>query len=198
MKKYRIKAYQVFKESDFPLVCYRHKTHNPCGLHSHEFYELVVVVSGKGRHLTDEGDYPIEGGDAFVVHGNMRHGYADTEQMALVNIIFEPKQLHLPMGFLRDLPGYHVLFRIEPRMRDINKFETHLHLSEEELAEANGLIWRLEQELNYKRAGYKFMSCSYLMNLIVFLSRCYSHTREPARRPLMKMGEVLSLSLIHI
>jgi len=192
MKRRRIKAYQVFEDSDFPLVCHRHESHNPCPLHSHEFHELVVVLSGKGTHITDNGDYQIEGGDVFVIRGNMRHGYANTEKMALVNIIYDPKRLNLPMTLLRDLPGYHVLFRIAPKMREYNQFHKPLRLSEEELAETAGMIWRLEQELNRKNPGYKFAACSWLMNLITFLSRCYSRVPSHAEKPFVKIGDVLS------
>jgi len=189
---FRIKASAVFSDRSFPLACYRHESHAACRLHNHEFYELVVVLAGHGKHVTEKEEYRIEGGDVFVVRGDMAHGYADTERMTLVNILFDPRRLSLPMAELRDLPGYHVLFRIEPRMREYDRFRSRLRLSEEELAEAAGLIYRLQQELERKRPGYRFMASAQLMNLIGFLSRCHAHTTEPAKRPLMRMGEVLS------
>ena len=189
---HRIKASSVFPDHGFPLECYRHDAHAACVLHSHEFHELVVVLAGHGKHITEKEEYRIEGGDVFVVRGDMTHGYADTERMTLVNILFDPRRLSLPMSELRDLPGYHVLFRVEPRLREYDRFRSRLRLSEEELAEAAGLIYRLQQELDRKKPGYRFMACAQLMNLIGFLSRCHAHATEPAKRPLMKMGEVLS------
>jgi AraC-like DNA-binding protein len=188
----RIKSTTVFRDDSFPLACLRIADHRACAIHSHEFHELVVILTGHGRHVTDRGEYSLDAGDVFLVRGNMAHGYADTDRMTLVNILFDPKRLELPMADLRDLPGYHALFRVEPRLRAYDRFRSRLHLSEEELAEAAGQIARLEEELTRMAPGYRFHACAHLMSLIGFVSRCYSHSARLTNRPLLRMGEVLS------
>lgn len=193
----RIKSTGVFEDKSFPLACQRHDSHGATGLHSHEFYELVVILAGRGRHVTDVETYDIEGGDVFVIRGDMAHGYADTDRMTLVNILYNPRPLGLPLSELRDVPGYHALFRVEPRLRAYGGFRSRLRLSEEELAEAAGMIFRLQEELERKRPAYRFMACVHLMNLIGFVSRCYSREPQPSLHPLLKMGEVLSFIECH-
>lgn len=187
-----IKAAAVFEDAAFPLSCRRHENHLSSAVHSHDFHELVVILSGHGRHITDEGDYPVQAGDVFLIRGDMVHGYAETDRMALVNILFEPRRLKLPLGGLRDVPGYHSLFRIEPGLRRLNRFRSRLRLSEEELAEAARLIPQLQEELDHKRPGYRFMACAHLMRLIAYLSRCYSPGGKRSNERLPRMGDVLS------
>ena len=71
-----------------------------------------MILTGQGRHVTDAGEYPIQAGDVFLIRDQMAHGYADTRDMTLVNILFDPHRLQLPLSDLRDLPGYLVLFRV--------------------------------------------------------------------------------------
>ena len=189
----RIKASSVFTEDEsFPLSVRRVEDHEDCGVHSHEFHELVVILAGRGRHITERKASPLEAGDVFLIRGNMRHGYGDMDGMTLVNILFDPRRLRLPMAFLRDLPGYHALFRVDPQMKAHERVRSRLRLSEEELAEAAGMIVRLQQEMARRKPGYRFLACTHLMALIGFLSRCYAHASRHADRPLLRMGEVLS------
>ncbi len=191
MKK-RLKSAAHFSDNAFPLACMRIEDHRDLGIHSHEFHEMVVILAGRGRHVTGREDYSIEAGDVFLLRADMAHGYEDTDRMTLVNILFDPKRLALPMDLLRDLPGYHALFRVEPHLRAYHGFRHRLRLSGEQLAEAAGLIARLQEELNRKAPGYRFQACAHLMHLIVFVSRCYGRSERPMDRPLLRLGEVLS------
>lgn len=188
----KIKASAVFADEAFPLAFRRHDDHGDTDVHTHEFYELVVILAGHGRHITDREEYPLKGGDVFLLRGEMEHGYADTERMTLVNILFDPDRLGLPMAYLQDVAGYHALFHVEPRLRAQDRFRNRLRLAEEELAEAAKMIVRIQQELERKRPGYRFQACADLMNLIEFLSRCYSHVNRQSDRSLLRVSEVLS------
>ncbi len=188
-----IRSSHVFGGEGFPLKLARHEDHGGSRHpHRHEFHELVVLLGGRGTHVTDHGDYRIEAGDVFMIRGDMTHTYADVEKMSLVNILFQPRRLGLPLQLLNDLPGYHVLFRIEPRLRRAGRFGQRLKLAEDELAEAATQIASLEEELEQRAEGYRFMACMRLMHLLGYLSRCYSKAELSRHRPLMRLGEVLS------
>jgi AraC-like DNA-binding protein len=183
----------VFHDNGFPLRVMRLPNHGATDrLHRHEFHELVVITNGRGRHLTDNDDYVLEAGDVFLLRGQMKHGYADVDRMGLINILFKPRELGLPLADLGDIPGYQLLFRIEPRLRQQARFRDRLHLTTDKLAEAIRLAVQLEQELRVRPPGYRFTARAHLMQLIAYLSRCYASTRRTVDEPLHALGEVLS------
>ncbi len=188
----RIPSSSVFQNPAFPLVVRQHDSHGNTDVHKHDFHELVVILAGKGRHITDRDEYPLSAGDVVLIRGNMAHGYADVHQMKLVNIIFAPRRLGLPLNYLEDLPGYHILFRIEPRLRGHNTLQDRLHLSEVELAKVAGMIAELDKNLKEKSPGYRFHTLTLLMELISFLSVSYSKPNPKSNQALLRMGEVLS------
>jgi AraC-like DNA-binding protein/quercetin dioxygenase-like cupin family protein len=185
---------QLFPEEDFALRVMRIRSHSPASLHEHDFHELVVVLGGAARHVTSEGHYPISAGDVFLIRGDMAHGYEETNRLMIVNILFDPAGLGLPTDDLRRLPGYHVLFRLEPLLRRQHGFRSRLRLATDQLAEAAGLITRLENELVGRPPGYRFMARAHLMHLIGFLSRSYADAPAEAaeRRSLLALAGVLS------
>lgn len=182
----------LFDDRRFPLRVLNISSHGPIKLHQHEFEELVIILAGQGEHITGKENYPLETGDVFMIRRGMSHAYANTRDFSLVNILFDPKRLHLPISDLGNIPGYHVLFRIEPRLPPKERTGSRLRLTTAELAEAVKLVAHLTAELTNKAAGYRYMACAHLMNLIGFLSRCYTRTSIRGNQSIMGIGEVLS------
>ena len=174
----------------FPVVVDRQTPQEPVGLHTHEFTELVIIVGGRGVHFSGQETYEIIAGDAFVVTG--AHGYKDTEQLNLVNILFHPRRLALPLAEARKLPGYHAFFALEPQYRRYHRFKSCLHLGLDQLSRVSGLLDEMEKELAERRPGFEFLVTALLMQLIGFLSRAYARMRAPSSRPLLRLGAVLS------
>jgi AraC-like DNA-binding protein len=174
----------------FPLVVHRVSPHGPTSLHVHDFTELVIILGGRGEHFSADASYPVIAGDAFVV--TEAHGYRNTEDLDLVNILFDKKGLALPLEEARKLPGYHAFFALEPRYRSRHGFRSILHLDLKELAVIAGLVAELETELHRRSSGFEHMAKSILLLLIGRLSRAYERMRAVETRPLLRLGSVLS------
>jgi len=156
-----------------------------------------VILAGKGRHLTERGDYPLTAGDVFLIRGEMAHGYADTEAMTLINIFFDPRRLRLPTHALAEVPGYQALFRVEPHLRHMRPLPPHLHLPPDDLARAAAIIAELSAELDEQKPGYRFAALADLMRLLVFLSRRYFRSPRAERPTLKPISELLSYIEAH-
>jgi AraC-like DNA-binding protein len=161
-------------------------------LHSHEFDELVMILGGRGVHFTGKEEHWICAGDVFVVDEKRAHCYRHTKDLRLVNIMFDRARMQLPLLDVREVPGFHVLFTLEPRYRRQHRFMSRLRLSPEDLDVAEAMVHRLERECKGRRRGYVFAATAVFMELVAHLSRCYSQTQADSSLSLLRLGETLS------
>ena len=161
-------------------------------LHYHEFSELVVIIKGSGVHFSDKDEYHVCAGDVFFVAPMRPHGYKDLHGLELINVLYLPDALNLPMDRVRTTPGYKALFELEPESRSRNAFQGKLTLPFENLNELEDLISELEKELESKRSGFQFLAISQLMRIIGMLSRLYEEKPTQNSLHLVKLGETIS------
>lgn len=183
---------EFFTDEKLPLVLLRRSPQQPYPLHTHQFSELVVITKGKGVHFTENAEYEVRAGDAFVVHGDQAHGYRDLDNLILVNILFDRDLLGIPMADLRTLSGYHALFKLEPQYREAHRFESRLRISSRQMEHVLALVDLLENEIKEKEPGYVFQSTAFFMQVIGFLSRCYSNSEAPELQSVLRIGEIIS------
>jgi AraC-like DNA-binding protein/mannose-6-phosphate isomerase-like protein (cupin superfamily) len=182
----------VFATPDLPLRVVRLADHGATPIqHGHSFHELVLILAGRGTHAVGDETYRLRAGDVFVVLGDTTHGYPETDRLSLINILYDPAHLGFPIVDLGVLPGYHALFTVEPQVRRRQKFKSRLRLGMRQLAHTTELVAHMEEEFAEKRRGYKFMAVARLMELIGYLSRCYSQLELEETRPVAQISELL-------
>lgn len=185
------KVHRILPE-EFPLEIDLQYPQGPVSLHGHGFDELVIIQRGQGVHFTEKESYVISAGDVFIIRKGRSHGYRDTSNMHLVNILFHLDAMNMPRNELKKLPGYHALFMIQPEIRGQARFKHRLRLSPEQLAHAAGIIEEITNETRKRTPGYEFMSTANFMRLAGFLSRCYSKMYERNQIPMLKFANVIS------
>lgn len=181
-----------FHRDGFPIVVERRDPQEPFGLHSHEFSEIVIITGGHGVHTTGEDSYDLAAGDTFVIGGTRPHDYLNMDRLRLINILFDTEALPTDFADLQSLPGYHALFMLEPAWRKRHHFNSRLQLNPAELAEAIEMVERLEAELDDRHAGFGVMATTSLLQLATFLSRCYSKSRSPQSKSLLRVAEAIA------
>lgn len=184
-----------FDTADFPFVLNEPGFQYEYPMHNHDFSELVIVRGGAGIHLVDDQSYPIGRGDVFVISPEVGHAYADTAGMRISNLIFNPRQLPLPMAYLNAMPGYLSLFEVEPRLRKQHEFASRLKLSEAQLRQALAHLEDIRTEYNSRRDGSRAAVIAGLTALIVFLSRCYHEKSEgdKAYETVSRLGQLAGM-----
>ena len=60
-------------------------------LHTHEFLEIVYVLSGTGRHCIGGTWYPVERGNILFINLGQTHSFCTEGQMELTNILLMPE-----------------------------------------------------------------------------------------------------------
>lgn len=160
-------------------------------IHCHQFSELVIVLHGSALHRSPGGEHRIGAGDVFVLHGDQAHGYSESDTLTLVNILFRMEQLALPLCDIDSLSGYHVLFTLEPALRERTKFESRLQLSVEQLSAVHGRLQMMLREREARAPGCQFAMLAHFMLIVCDLCRFYSRLDTPEARSLLRLGSVL-------
>ena len=180
-----------YQRNRFPLSAFRTDSHTNHPPHSHDFTELILVFAGMGIHVGIDGKYSFKGGDVFVIEPGAIHSYRAIEGVSLVNIMYDAKRLYLPEHYFRQLPGYHALFHLEPRVKH-KKGSSNLRLNEADLKRVEVLTGSLLHELKQRPTGYEAMSVAILIELIVFLSRRVEGTTDTRWQNVQTIGKALS------
>ncbi len=141
--------------------------------HSHDFVEVTLVTSGSGFHVFQGREFPVVIGDCFSVLPGEQHGFRDTRDLRVVNLMFYPKLLAGDYPYLAEIPGFRRFFTIEPLFRYETSFTQKLHLSMSQQEECSSLLNRLAAELDAKRPGYRVAARALCLQCIVFLCRAY-------------------------
>jgi AraC-like DNA-binding protein/quercetin dioxygenase-like cupin family protein len=183
---------ELFGAEGFGVAVMRVREHIDLELHTHDFFELVLILGGEAVHRTEDGSYPLVAGDAFLIKPGVAHGYVKTRELELCNILFAPERLSWPEGVLSGLPGYHALFDLEPSFRDLHRFQSRLFLPPRMREEVVGWVELLAEELSGRADGYEQMSLALLIRIIGLLSRCYAGMATPASRTLLAVNKVVS------
>jgi AraC family L-rhamnose operon transcriptional activator RhaR len=175
-----------------PVDILRIRRHRERALHRHGWSELVVVLGGRGVHYTTSETWAIGAGDAFVVSGDGAHGYRDVRDLHLVNVMWYPDRVGLPEGELRELPGYHLLFGVEPALRRAHGFRARLRLGARDLAAVSAVLDELEAELSRCERGFRAMAAAQLVRLVCRIARCDSVSRTDEAAAARRLADVIA------
>lgn len=136
-------------------------------LHGHDFYELVLVISGTGVQYTKDNDYKLGPGSLFLIPIGMQHGYKELKDLSLYNVMIK-KEL-IDYSFFDDItkmPGFKNLLYPE------NKFRTY-RVSPEQGKKLIGYfdIIQKENSLHLDFMGSDALSFATTLTMLVTIGR---------------------------
>lgn len=167
-------------DESFPLFIQFGRHDIPLFVHGHEdFFELVTVLDGSAEHIVDGERSVISKGDVFVIGNGISHGFDSPEDLRICNIMYRPEMLFPGDSDIRQLPGFHALFLLEPYLSSTQHFQSRLRLTPAELARVLPIINAAEQEYTSDQPGRKTMVLSLVRQLAVLLSRLYDCPAKP-------------------
>ncbi len=181
-----------FHEPTLPVKVIKRDPELPYRLHSHQFHELVLIVSGRGITYTPESEYPLAEASLFYVPRGVMHGYKDVEDLVLYNIIWGADFIGAQLLDLQEVPGYTSVFEAQNLVI--------LHLSPSQFAELLPIVQHLESEtddLSYG-SGSRMLAYSLLLELLVTVSRIHDQTPSDANRNIRQLWEVISYMEEHL
>jgi AraC-like DNA-binding protein/mannose-6-phosphate isomerase-like protein (cupin superfamily) len=188
----RLQKQDFFEDPTLPLQVFIRDPQPEFPMHSHGFDELVIIFKGTAMHIIDGQEFPVKAGDVFVISQNHEHQYVEMHGLALANILFDSQVLLMEQWDIRALPGFHVLFSLEPAFRSQHNFRSRLQLSERQLNQTNELVHDLTRETEQRTPGYRVMAKGLFMQLAVTLSRAYSAKPSEESLDLLRIGDAIA------
>lgn len=160
--------------------------------HFHDFSELVIITGGNGVQVIDNEKYEVRSGDVFLIQGCSMHHFLEREQVDLINVMFNPSRLPMPLDWLRRLPGYNVIFELEPSVRTPETFRHRLKMTLHDMADALKIINTMEHELDSENPGHEAAAFNRLLELIIFISRKYEAVNAEKGSGIIRLGRIVS------
>lgn len=116
-----------YLESDKYVHSYLHKDYK-IKMHSHQFYEINIIISGEGRHYISDTNVPATVGDVFVIPPEIEHGYFTEDTLDIYHILLKNEFLNRYRDELSELPNYNLLFDFEPLLRRFSGVNFNLNI----------------------------------------------------------------------
>lgn len=197
-EKDTIKVYELnefTKDSDFPFFIQYGRHEESLFIHSHkDFSELTIVLSGEACHIVENEKMPVKKGEVFIVHGDTKHGYTDTHNFRICNIMFREDYFNFRKYDISRMSGFQALFYIEPGLVKNHHFIGRMSLCKEDFEKIRSEIDVMNNEYQSKKEGYKTFLTSKFMELLVTFSRIYEVNHDDSANKLspLKLGEVIT------
>ncbi|MFA6815150.1 MAG: helix-turn-helix domain-containing protein [Lentisphaeria bacterium] len=160
--------------------------------HFHDFAELVIINHGIGTQVIDTKKYVVKAGDVFLIQGKSVHSFIERHNLKIVNVMFAPNKLPLPLHWLRRLNGYNILFELEPSLRTDETFAHRLRLSALNLTRVNHIVDQLSDELQSGQDGCELGAYQKLLELIIVISRHYDESSRSMNISSLRIGKVIA------
>lgn len=119
-------------EKDEYIKSFVHRNYS-IGYHTHSFYELNIVLSGRGEHMIEGMRREVERGSVFVIPPGVKHSYRNLDTLNVYHMLIHRDFLPSCFGEFQKTTGFSLLFEIEPYLRARYHENMFLTLSEAEL-----------------------------------------------------------------
>ena len=176
-----------FYEPTMQLKVIKRDPELPYRLHSHEFHELVIVISGRGINYTQTEQMPLREGSVFFIPPGLEHGYKDVENLVLYNILYGRNLISRHAMDLTELPGFCAIFLQSEHIEGLT-------LSPSQIAELIPLVQLMEKEADDQSygSGSRTLAYAYLIELLVQISRIYDQIPRETNQTARRLWEVIS------
>ena len=170
-KEYLKQEYQTFR--DYSMYVERVTVTQDFMEHTHEFDEIVIVVSGSGEHLVEQQVYRLGRGDVFVIKGDVKHGFRNNKDLKIINIMYDPRLLFGENEELRFIEGFDYMFLIQPEWLPHLAYPYRVTMEDETVKVVEQLADFLIEQLRDARGQY-YVAVKYgVKTLISYIANNY-------------------------
>lgn len=148
------------------------------GMHMQAFFEINIVIKGRGMHYIENSRIDAKAGDVFVIPPHIAHGYVGGKGFDVCHIIMSNKFMEKYMSDLQILPSFFVLFNAEPLMRGASSESLHLTLAENQFKKAQEILSGLDDYRDTDTSTAYVTTNSLTLMLISYLCGLYTENKK--------------------
>ena len=165
---------QYLSDSDFRMTVYSCEHNGVYETHSHrDFYELVLVRSGKADQIIGNFKQRLRGGNIFVIPPQIEHSYENAENFEIYNVLFSTNFFKYFEYDLRNSVNYHLLFpQRDSEGKEKKSFIPEiLRLGGNSFFELDRLANEIEVELDVGFIGARVGALSNFLKIMLLIIR---------------------------
>lgn len=168
-------------------------------LHSHEFFEIAIVTGGFGKHLIEDSSISVTPGDVFVIPPGINHGFEESENLNVHHILISSAFMQKNIADLQLLPGFGMLFHIEPSIRAKSARPMYLKLDSEQFKKIDELLTKIREFKDRKDNYVMCIRNAFLLLAISTLCKMYSENINSSPDDLQNCDTAFieALAIIH-
>lgn len=144
--------------------------------HTHEFVEIVYILSGKGKQRINTTEYTVSKGDLLFINYNQTHAFTVEEPMEYVNFLMKPAFMSTELLNSENILEIFSLTLFEEFKDIMETIQPIAHFQGREVIEVEEIIENMLDEFTRKEIGYKTILKGYMEVIISHLLRKMNHS----------------------
>ncbi len=179
--------------SDEDINIYTYAAHKDEAVHTHEFLEIVYVVSGAGSHCIGGTWFPVERGNVLFINLGQTHAFSTQGQMELTNLLLLPRFIDRDLVNADNALELLALSAFSELYFDSSAFLPAIALSGKELLGMERLLRDMQEEFSGKSPNYRTALKGYVYILFTKLFRAMQQEQDEVVRQMGRITpEILS------
>lgn len=164
------------------IRCFIHKNYE-MKLHTHDFYEINLIISGKGVHYTDNSNKETATGDVIVIPPGSFHGYYNIDSLDVYHLLIHKNFFNKYYSDLNMLSAFKLLFNADYKMRNKNSNIPYFHINSGTYEECKKLFSQLD-DIDVRTFGNKEESLpamhlmSYTTTIMLIIKLCEAYRQQ--------------------
>ena len=153
-----INIFKYFAEEDMPA-------------HTHEFIEIVYILSGKGQHFINNACYDVERGDLLFINFGQIHSIRTFGTLEIVNCLINPEFIDTELISSENALEILALSSFQDFGTGVDTLIPMISFYGKELIELETLIESMLNEFHSKQTNYKTALKGYFLVLLTKIFR---------------------------
>jgi len=133
--------------------------------HTHEFVELVYILSGSGTHYINYKSYPVKRGDLLFINYNQVHSFMTDVEMTYVNFLMKPEFMSSKLISCDNIFDVFAISLFDESEVTLGGDRPIVHFSGQYMIDIETITQIMLNEYHEKHTGYKSIINGYMLVL---------------------------------